>query len=69
MSIASLFYSIQQDNLGLSSYGCLLKAVANQGLGRKNCEFYFDELVDKDDYTPSIREELISQLVETSKAG
>lgn len=66
-NIPKLFYSISQDNPDLSSYVCLLKALEGKGMGKRMCEFYFNNLVDEDDYIASDRERLIEDMVRISK--
>ena len=65
--LSDLFYSIQQDNPHLSSYGCLLKTIDGRGIGKKMCEFYFDSLVEKGDYSKSDRDALIEDMIRISK--
>jgi len=67
-NLAPLFHSIRQDNPNLSSYVCLLRALENKNVGKKMCEFYFTNLVDKADYEKDSKEELIGHLVRVSKS-
>ena len=67
--ITSLFFSVQQDNPHWSSYVCLLEAIRGKGYGRKTCEFYFDDLVDRDDYSKRDREGLIQTMLDISQTA
>lgn len=45
-----------------SSYICFAEAVKRQGFTRRKISYWFEKLVDKDDYQPSIFNNLVSHM-------
>jgi len=49
-----------------STYICFAEAVKNQGFDRRSIRYWFDRLIDKEDYQRSDANSLVKQLHELS---
>ena len=61
-SLERRFNNISTKNPYLSSYLCFVVAVRDQNFSKKIIAFWFNKLVEKDDYSKQDKKELIGQL-------
>ena len=62
-SLQKRFNNATKRNPFHSSYQCFWLAIVNQKFSKKIILFWFNRLVEKDDYSKKVKNELISQLV------
>ncbi len=66
-SIKRRFDNFQQKNPNLSTYINFAKAVRGQRFSRNAISKWFNRLVDKDDYSPKDRNQLIGELAKLTE--
>ncbi len=66
-SIRRRFERIKEENPYWSSLICFTGAVWNQNFSRQAIHRWFNKLVDKDDYVPSDKKQVLSYIEQGSK--
>ncbi len=66
-SIERKFNNVKKDNPHWSSYICFAETVKNQNVNEQTLNRWFNKLVEKDDYSRSDKETILSELNELTK--
>lgn len=57
------FAEIEDQNPGLSSYSCFIRAIKGQSLSEEDIRLWFDKLVERSDYLPSQKDQLLESII------
>ena len=66
-SIKRRFEQVQKTEPGRSSYTSFAKAISKQGFTKRVLSYWFNKLVDKDDYQSAEKRSLVEHLCHLSK--
>ena len=65
-SLERRFNNIQRLNPYWSSYICFAEAMKEQGFSKRIIQFYFNKLVEKDDYDKADKRQIVKHLISLS---
>ncbi len=61
-SLKRVFENIKRENPNWSDYTCFCHAISGRGFSKKTVSRYFNELVDKNDYSRGEKKEVLERL-------